>query len=75
MPVINRVHFFLGLGKIGVLTDAVRQCLLWALRYETEAAVRAESCQSIVKLQLVDDETADILQDRYLVESSSVVKE
>ncbi|XP_064629976.1 HEAT repeat-containing protein 4-like isoform X2 [Lineus longissimus] len=63
------------LGKIDVLNDEIRECLLWALRYETEAAVRAEACHAITALDMREEETAEILQERYLVECSQLVKE
>jgi hypothetical protein len=49
--------------------------MLWALRYETEAAVRAEACHAITALDMREEETAEILQERYLVECSQLVKE
>ncbi|XP_074643741.1 HEAT repeat-containing protein 4-like [Tubulanus polymorphus] len=63
------------LGKIGILNAQIQECLLWALRYEKEAAVRAEACHTIYALDIKDSVTAEILQDRYLVESSPIVKQ
>ncbi len=66
---------FAALGIIGVVTDVVRSCVLWALRYEDQEGVRAEACHTVIVLQLKDSEVAQILQDRLLVETSNIVKE
>ena len=62
------------MGVIGEITEPVRNCILWALRYEDQAGVRAEACHTAVKLGIKDLDLAQILQDRFLVETSSVVK-
>ena len=63
------------LGVIGTVTDAVKECVLWAFRYEDQAGVRAEACHTVYRLNLKTDEVAQMLQDRYLVEGSHLVKE
>ena len=72
---LDWVLFIAALGKIGLPTPAVRSALLWALRFEEEEGVRAESCHSIILLQLKDTEVLEILQNRMLVEESPVVQE
>ena len=67
--------YYLALGKIGVQQPEVREALLWALRFEEEEGVRAEACHSIILLQLKDKEVLDILQNRMLVEESSIVQQ
>ena len=70
------MRFFVSaLGKIGRVTPKIRECLLWALRYEDKAGVRAEACHSVIALHLSDDDVKQILQDRFLVETSNIVKE
>ena len=63
------------LGIIGSVTGEIRECVLWAFRYEDQAGVRAEACHTLIGLELKDDEVAQALQDRYLVETNAVVKE
>ena len=63
------------LGKIGVMSQSIRDCVLWAFRYEKVSGVRAEACHSIITLHMTDKEVIQWLQDRYLVEPSDIVKE
>ena len=63
------------LGKIGVVTEQIVDCLLWAVRYEESAGVRAEACHTLQVLQVKTEEVADVLQDRFLVESNKLVRE
>lgn len=65
----------LALGSSGVVTEAVTKTLVWAFRYDTEEGVRAEACHAITALQLKGDNIVQILQDRYLVETSDLVKQ
>jgi hypothetical protein len=62
------------LGNIGVLTQQVRDCVLWAFRYEDQAGVRAEACHTITSLRIKGKDIGQALQDRYLVETSDIVK-
>ena len=66
---------FAALGKIGEMTQPIRDCVLWAFRYEKVSGVRAEACHSIIALHMTDKEVIQWLQDRYLVEPSDIVKE
>lgn len=52
----------------------VRECVLWAFRYEDQPGVRAEACHTLIKLNMKDAEVAQILQDRYLVEPNEIVR-
>ena len=63
------------LGKVGVVNEAIKESLLWAMRYEEKAGVRAEACHSLMKLDIMDEDVIQILQERLLVESSQVVRE
>ena len=62
------------LGAIGVVTPEVRQCVMWAFRFEDQEGVRAEACHSLTCLKLKDPEVAHALQERYLVETSETVR-
>ena len=62
------------MGIIGQITEPIRNSILWALRYDDQPGVRAEACHTAVKLGLKDLDLAQILQDRFLVETSPVVK-
>lgn len=58
-----------------MVTTQVKECLLWALSYENNDAVRAEACHSLVGLSMLDDTVVALLQERLLVESSQMVQE
>lgn len=66
---------FQALGKIGVVNQQITECLLWAVRYEEKPAVRAEACHTIAVLEMKTEDVAEVLQERFLVESSTLVRE
>ncbi|XP_052772793.1 HEAT repeat-containing protein 4-like isoform X2 [Mya arenaria] len=66
---------FQALGKIGQITEQIVDCLLWAVRYEENAGVRAEACHTLQVLQVRTEEVADVLQDRFLVEGNKLVRD
>lgn len=66
---------FSAIGKIGEVNNKIKECLLWALRYEAKAGVRAEACHSLIALNIGDDDVISILQERLLVESDHIVRE
>lgn len=68
-------YFASALGKIGLVTEQIVDCLLWAVRYEENPGVRAEACHTLMVLKVKTEEVADVLQDRYLVESNPLVRE
>lgn len=57
------------------MTKAVRECVLWAFRFEEQEGVRAEACRAVINLRMLDDEVAHIIQDRCLVEDSEIVQQ
>lgn len=61
-------------GTIGVANDKIVETLLWALRFESEPGIRAEACRSLQHLKIFNKQVADIIQARYLVEDSPVVR-
>ncbi|KAH3789090.1 hypothetical protein DPMN_167259, partial [Dreissena polymorpha] len=63
------------LGKIGVVTEQIVDCLLWAVRYEENGGVRAEACHTLKVLRVRTEEVADVLQDRFLVEGNALVRD
>jgi len=63
------------LGKIGLVTEQIVDCLLWAVRYEESPGVRAEACHTLKALNVKTEEVAEVLQDRFLVESHPLVRE
>ncbi|KAK7109002.1 hypothetical protein V1264_013121 [Littorina saxatilis] len=63
------------LGRTGVVTESIKECLLWAMRYEEKAGVRAEACHSLMALDIMDDDVISILQERLLVETSQLVRD
>ena len=67
--------FFPALGATGAVTPAIRECVTWAFRYEDQPGVRAQACHSIRMIPLKDQEVAQMLQDRFLIEGSEIVKE
>ena len=54
--------------------DKLIDVLLWAIRYEKVAAVRAEACNAVAALGLRDERLLSVLQDRLVVESEDLVK-
>ena len=61
------------LNKIGEMTPAIRQCILWALQYEKEEAVRVEACQCVVQHMIHEQDIVQILQDHVNTERSALV--
>jgi len=59
---------------IGVLQPAIRSSLLWAFRFESSDLVRAEACRAVTSLDLQGSDVITVLQERYLVEDSDIVK-
>lgn len=70
------LHLYLasGLGVLDVLTPEIRRVLLWAFRFETQEAVRAEACHSIVALRMRGPDIVDVMHDRNLVEKGELVR-
>lgn len=62
------------LGSIGVVDDKLIEVLLWSIRYEKVAAVRAEACNAVAVLGLRDERLLSVLQDRLVVETEELVK-
>ena len=62
------------LGSIGVVDDKLIEVLLWSIRYEKVAAVRAEACNAVAALGLRDERLLNVLQDRLVVETEELVK-
>ena len=62
------------LGSIGVVDDKLIEVLLWSIRYEKVAAVRAEECNAVAALGLRDERLLNVLQDRLVVETEELVK-
>ena len=65
---------FAALGSIGVVDDKLIEVLLWSIRYEKVAAVRAEACNAVAVLGLRDERLLNVLQDRLVVETEELVK-
>lgn len=62
------------LGSIGVVDDKLIDVLLWSIRYEKVAAVRAEACNAVAVLGIRDERLLSVLQDRLVVETEELVK-
>lgn len=69
------VVFLIAMGRTGVVNEEITETLLWAVRYEENEGVRAEACHTLMMLKLKTEEVAEVLQERFLVESKSVVRE
>lgn len=65
----------IAMGRTGVVNEEITETLLWAVRYEENEGVRAEACHTLMMLKLKTEEVAEVLQERFLVESKSVVRE
>jgi len=59
---------------IGVLQPLIRSSLLWAFRFESSDLVRAEACRAVTLLNLEGSDVITVLQERFLVEDSDIVK-
>lgn len=66
---------FSAIGKIGLITEQIIDSLLWAVRYEESPGVRAEACHTLKILKVKTEEVAEVIQDRFLVESNPLVRE
>lgn len=69
------MFYSVAMGRIGVVSEEITETLLWAVRYEEKEGVRAEACHTLMMLKLKTEEVADVLQERFLVESESIVRE
>lgn len=56
------------------MDDKLIKVLLWSIRYEKVAAVRAEACNAVAVLGLRDERLLSVLQDRLVVETEELVK-
>ena len=65
---------FAALASIGVVNEKLHEMLLWAIRYEKVAAVRAEACSAVATLGITDSQLVSVLQDRIVVETDEFVK-
>lgn len=76
LMICTKVLFFMiAMGRTGVVNEEITETLLWAVRYEENEGVRAEACHTLMMLKLKTEEVAEVLQERFLVESKSVVRE
>ncbi|XP_014668679.1 PREDICTED: HEAT repeat-containing protein 4-like [Priapulus caudatus] len=69
-----KAHAIKALGELGDPSPDIRDCLLWALRFESAAGVRAEACHALVQLQITDPEVIKVMLDRLWLESNEVVE-
>ncbi|XP_030842195.1 HEAT repeat-containing protein 4 isoform X2 [Strongylocentrotus purpuratus] len=70
-----KAHALKALGNIGESNKHIESAVLWALRFESQAGVRAEACQTMIKLSMKDPEIPALLQEKLLVEPDQVVRE
>ncbi|XP_033098379.1 HEAT repeat-containing protein 4-like isoform X2 [Anneissia japonica] len=69
-----KAHAIQALGLIGKVTTPIRDAIIWALRFETEAGVRAEACSAVISLKITGNDISYILQDKLLVEPDQLVR-
>lgn len=62
------------LGQIGVLSEEIKNCLLWSVHYSNHFAIRAEACRSLRFLKEKSSEVVATLQERFLAENDAIVK-
>ena len=65
---------FQAIGLVAKPTENVQEILLWCLRYESEAAIRAEACRAIRNLKMDSERVLNILQDRIDAEEDDIVQ-
>lgn len=75
LMICTKEFFMIAMGRTGVVNEEITETLLWAVRYEENEGVRAEACHTLMMLKLKTEEVAEVLQERFLVESKSVVRE
>lgn len=75
LMICTKKFFMIAMGRTGVVNEEITETLLWAVRYEENEGVRAEACHTLMMLKLKTEEVAEVLQERFLVESKSVVRE
>ena len=63
----------LALGEIGVCDSELTAQLLWVVRFEKLAKVRAEACHTIAALGLKDEQVVKTLKDLCSVEEDPFV--
>ncbi|KAI4900406.1 hypothetical protein NFI96_017776 [Prochilodus magdalenae] len=61
------------LGKIGHLTPALEELLLWALHHEEEPRVRIAACEALKTLGIKSPELQHVLQERFVLEPNPQV--
>ena len=61
------------LGEIGVCDSELTAQLLWVVRFEKLAEVRAEACHTIAALGLKDEQVVKTLKDLCTVEEDPFV--
>ncbi|XP_078089703.1 HEAT repeat-containing protein 4 isoform X2 [Mustelus asterias] len=70
-----RAYAIKALGAVGLVTEQLKDLLLWALHYEQEPGIRIEACNSIVSLNLKDANVQNVLREQLLVEPHPIVRE
>ena len=65
--------FWAALGKIGHLTPALEELLLWALHHEEEPRVRIAACEALKTLGIKSPELQHVLQERFVLEPNPQV--
>ena len=63
------------LGAIGESNQHIENAVMWALRFESEAGVRAEACRAMMKLGIKNEDIPPMLQEKLLVEPDEIVRE
>ena len=65
---------FTAISNISLVTDDVISAVLWAAHFESEEGLRLEAVLALKNLRCDSEEVVKVLQDRWFVESSLVVK-
>jgi len=69
-----RAHAVKAISNISLVTDDVISAVLWAAHFESEEGLRLEAVLALKNLRCDSEEVVKVLQDRWFVESSLVVK-
>ena len=68
-----KVHTLQAMSEIGVWNDSLVKQLVWVVRFEKLAVVRAKACQTIARLKLNDETVVQTLRDLLTVEDDPAV--
>jgi len=75
MSTLKKYHYINeALKKIGWMSPAVQELLMWAVHHEEEPSVRIAACEALSTLDAKGPELQHFLQERYALERNAEVQ-